>query len=562
MSKVTIGISCFYHDAAVTFSQNGNILFAASEERFSRIKHDKDFPILALEQGFKYLNLKTEQVEDIIFYDKPYLKLERLLDSYFYNAPFGLKFFINSIPSFFSEKLFIKSTIRKKLKPLGLKDKKISFCEHHLSHAASAFLPSPFESANILCADGVGEWATTSCWQGTKDQIKPLWQINYPHSLGLFYSAFTYFCGFKVNSGEYKLMGLAPYGEDKYSNLIKDNIVMIDREKKSFRLNLDFFSFDRSLTMTSEKFEEIFKVSRRNEESNIDQVYKDIAASAQAVLEEIMILLVNRSYEENPNDNLVLAGGVALNCVMNTKLRNNTPYKNIWIQPAAGDAGGSLGCALYLDFIKKQAKVSQTHSFHGKDYSEEEILTALKNSNFTYSKLSSSEKVEFLKKQILNDKVIGLFQGRSEFGPRALGNRSILANAKSSQMKEVLNSKIKKREDFRPFAPIVREDKYQLYFDKGVENEFMLFTSLVKGSDFPAITHVNSSARVQTVNSTNHPLLFDLLSSDELPIIVNTSFNIRGEAIVETPHDALKTFEKANLDYLIIGDYLVEERSS
>lgn len=565
MSNLTVGISCFYHDAAVSFTQNGKILFAASEERFSRIKHDKDFPTKALAAGLEYLKISDNDISEIIFYDKPFLKLERLLDTYFFHAPFGLKFFIESIPSFFSEKLFIKSTMRKKLRSFNLHEKKISFCEHHLSHAASAFLPSPFENANILCADGVGEWATTSCWVGNSEGIESKWQINYPHSLGLFYSAFTYFCGFKVNSGEYKLMGLAPYGQDIYSDLIKNNLIKIDHQKKTFELNLKYFSFDKSLTMTNEKFEELFKIKRRSEEEELSQIYKNIAASAQNVLEEVMIMLANRAYEENPNDNLVLAGGVALNCVMNTKLKLNTPYKSIWVQPAAGDAGGSLGCALYLDFLKGNFKEKQSHSFHGRDYSEEEILSALKESESTdlnFRKINESEKIEILKRSLLDNKVVGLFQGRSEFGPRALGNRSILANAKNPEMKDILNQKIKKREGFRPFAPIVRDDKYAHYFKEGVENEFMLFTSQVNSQEFPAITHVNSSARVQIINRENHSLLYEVLASEELPLIVNTSFNIRGDAIVESPKDALEAYFKANLDILLIGDYLVEEASS
>tara|TARA_R110002072_G_scaffold1989_5_gene16624 strand:+ start:79201 stop:80937 length:1737 start_codon:yes stop_codon:yes gene_type:complete len=559
MSKLTLGISAYYHDSAITISHRGKILFAASEERYSRKKHDKSFPSLALKKAIDYLNINVNEIENVIFYDKPYLKLERLLDSYFYNSPFGLKFFLNSVPSIFNEKLFIKSTLRKELKKVGIKKTNLLFSEHHLSHAASAFLPSPFERANILCADGVGEWATTTSWVATNEKIEPQWEIRYPHSLGLLYSAFTYYCGFKVNSGEYKLMGLAPYGKPKFVELIKEHFVNIDLETKTFSLNLDCFSFDKKLVMISKRFEDLLGYPARNNQETIDQHYKDVAASIQKVLEEIMLILCLKTYEDNPCENLVLAGGVALNCVMNTKLFNQSPYEKIWIQPAAGDAGGSLGAALYQDFISGQVREAQSSSFLGNSYSAEEVEAILKELDIPHKRILKTEKVDLLRNSLLKNKIIGWYQGKMEFGPRALGNRSILARADNPEMKDILNQKIKKREGFRPFAPMVSTDKFSQYFDQGPHNEFMLFTANVTVNNFPAITHLDNSARVQVINEKNHPELFQALSTSELEVIVNTSFNVRGEPIVESPTDAIKSFFKADLDILFIEEFYIEK---
>ena len=596
MNKI-LGISSFYHDSAATLIIDGEIIAAAQEERFTRKKHDDSFPANAINYVLSHNNLKMSDIDKIVFYEKPFLKFERLLETYVAFAPRGFKSFSKAMPIWLKEKLFQKKLLLENLRKLGdkkLTEKKLFFSEHHLSHAASAFFPSPFDEAIILTADGVGEWATTTVAIGKGSNLKIEKEIHFPHSLGLLYSAFTYYVGFKVNSGEYKLMGLAPYGKPIYKDLIVDNLIHI-KEDGSFRLNQDYFNYATGLTMTNNNFDKLFgQKVRKNEKDKITQFHMDIASSIQKVTEDIMIKLVRNLSEVYKIPNLCLAGGVALNCVANGKILKEKIFKNIWIQPAAGDAGGSLGaCLAYwhleLDKDRKIEKEdSMKGSYLGPEYSQEEIVQVLKKLGANFEVYEDEELSLITAKSLSDGDAIGWFQGRMEFGPRALGGRSILGDPRSESMQKNLNLKVKYRESFRPFAPSVIYEEVKDWFNIDCKSPYMLFVAEivdnkqkkiskeqeglfgidklnVKRSEIPAVTHVDYSARVQTVHKETNPKFYKLLSKfKELtgcPVIVNTSFNVRGEPIVNTPNDAFNCFMGTELDKLVIGNCILEKKN-
>ncbi len=595
-----LGISAFYHDSAATILIDGKIIAAAQEERFTRKKHDSSYPFNAVEFVLNFANLKLNDVDYIVFYEKPFLKFERLLETYVAFAPSGFKSFCSSMPIWLKEKLFQKKMIFDKLKS---HDKnfnninKIYFSEHHLSHAASAFYPSPFDEAIVLTADGVGEWATTTVALGKGNQLEILKEIHFPHSLGLLYSAFTYFAGFKVNSGEYKLMGLAPYGKPKYKNLILDNLIDV-KDDGSFKLNQSYFNYATGLTMTNQKFSKLFEQKPRNpKKEKITQFHMDIASSIQSVTEDVLLKLVKSLSKEYKITNLCLAGGVALNCVANGKILKDGSFKNIWIQPAAGDAGGSLGAALGAWHIelKKNRKINNNKdgmmgSYLGPEYSENEIKKSLETAGAKFEIFNENEIIEKTSTALKDGKAIGWFQGRMEFGPRALGGRSIIADARSATMQKNLNLKVKYRESFRPFAPSITSEDLSEWFDLDRESPYMMLVSSVadkkckkmtenekklfgidklniKRSEIPAVTHIDYSARIQTVHKDTNPKYHKLISEfkkkTDCPVIVNTSFNVRGEPIVNTPKDAFDCFMGTELDILVIGNcYLVKENQN
>ena len=596
MNKI-LGISSFYHDSAATLIIDGEIIAAAQEERFTRKKHDDSFPANAINYVLSHNNLKMSNIDKIVFYEKPFLKFERLLETYVAFAPRGFKSFSKAMPIWLKEKLFQKKLLLENLRKLGdkkLTEKKLFFSEHHLSHAASAFFPSPFDEAIILTADGVGEWATTTVAIGKGSNLKIEKEIHFPHSLGLLYSAFTYYVGFKVNSGEYKLMGLAPYGKPIYKDLIVNNLIHI-KEDGSFRLNQDYFNYATGLTMTNNNFDKLFgQKVRKNEKDKITQFHMDIASSIQEVTEEIMIKLVRNLSEVYKIPNLCLAGGVALNCVANGKILKEKIFKNIWIQPAAGDAGGSLGaCLAYwhleLDKDRKTEKEdSMKGSYLGPEYSQEEIVQVLKKLGANFEVYEDEELSLITAKSLSDGDAIGWFQGRMEFGPRALGGRSILGDPRSESMQKNLNLKVKYRESFRPFAPSVIYEEVKDWFNIDCKSPYMLFVAEivdnkqkkiskeqeglfgidklnVKRSEIPAVTHVDYSARVQTVHKETNPKFYKLLLKfKELtgcPVIVNTSFNVRGEPIVNTPKDAFNCFMGTELDKLVIGNCILEKKN-
>ena len=596
MNKI-LGISAFYHDSAATLIIDGEIIAAAQEERFTRKKHDNSFPANAINYVLSHSNLKMSDIDKIVFYEKPFLKFERLLETYVAFAPRGFKSFSKAMPIWLKEKLFQKQLLLENLRKLGdknLTEKKLFFSEHHLSHAASAFFPSPFDEAIILTADGVGEWATTTVAIGKGSNLKIEKEIHFPHSLGLLYSAFTYYVGFKVNSGEYKLMGLAPYGKPIYKDLIVDNLIHI-KEDGSFRLNQDYFNYATGLTMTNNNFDKLFgQKVRKNEKDKITQFHMDIASSIQKVTEDIMIKLVRNLSEVYKIPNLCLAGGVALNCVANGKILKEKIFKNIWIQPAAGDAGGSLGaCLAYwhleLDKDRKTEKEdSMKGSYLGPEYSQEEIVQVLKKLGANFEVYEDEELSLITAKSLSDGDAIGWFQGRMEFGPRALGGRSILGDPRSESMQKNLNLKVKYRESFRPFAPSVIYEEVKDWFNIDCKSPYMLFVAEivdnkqkkiskeqeglfgidklnVKRSEIPAVTHVDYSARVQTVHKETNPKFYKLLLKfKELtgcPVIVNTSFNVRGEPIVNTPNDAFNCFMGTELDKLVIGNCILEKKN-
>ena len=591
-----IGISSFYHDSAACLIKKGDINSAAQEERFTRIKHDSSFPINSIKFCIKSGKIKPSEIDYIVFYEKPFLKFERLIETYLAFAPKGFKSFSASIP------LWVKNKIFQKKKICDLLDKniddsidwskKLLFSEHHLSHAASAFYPSPFNEAAILTMDGVGEWPSTSIASGLNNKLYIKKEINFPHSLGLLYSAFTFFCGFKVNSGEYKLMGLAPYGEPLYKNIIKDNLVDI-KDDGSFQLNLEYFDYCTGFKMTNKKFNYLFGRENRTSESQITKNDMDIAASIQKVTEEIVIKICKNIKKETSQKNLCLAGGVALNCVANGKLLEEEIFENIWIQPAAGDAGGALGAALsvYYDGLNSKRKVegsdSMKGSYLGPNYEEKDIEEILIKNKINYNKLSKTEIIKKTAKLLSEEKAIGWMNGKMEFGPMALGNRSIIADPRSPLMQQKLNLKIKFRESFRPFAPTVIEEEVSEWFDLKTNSPYMLLVSNVKKNKqnkvniheenkvgfeklkinrslIPAVTHVDFSARVQTVNINTNPDYYNLIKEFNditgVPIIVNTSFNIRGEPIVCSPEDALRCFLGTDLDVLIIENFLIKKQ--
>jgi carbamoyltransferase len=593
MTKI-LGISAFYHDSAAALIEDGIIIAAAQEERFSRKKHDDRFPTNAIQFLLKNSKCSLNDIDKIVFYEKPFLKFERLLETYIGFSPKGFKQFSKAIPIWLKEKLFQKNEIIRYLKEIDITftpKEKILFSEHHFSHAASAYYPSPFNNAIILTADGVGEWATTTVAIGKGNKIEMKKEIEFPHSLGLLYSAFTYYTGFKVNGGEYKLMGLAPYGEPKFFQIIMDNLIDI-KEDGSFRLNQKYFDYATGLTMTNNKFDKLFGNLRRNpDEEKITQFHMDIAASIQKVTEFVMLKIVKSLHNEYKIENLCLAGGVALNCVANGKILKEKIFKNIWIQPAAGDAGGSLGAALgyWFNELKKERpnnnKDQMKCSYLGPEYSSLEIKDILEDIGANFETLSKDEVLDFTTDKLIEGKAIGWFQGKMEFGPRALGGRSIIGDPRSPEMQKKLNLKVKFRESFRPFAPAVLLEDLREWFDLESESPYMLLVGKVnkskliqqttdqksaKGlekldiirSEIPAVTHVDDTARIQTVTAENG-IYFDLLKKFKdktgCPIIVNTSFNIRGEPPVNTPIDAYKCFMATDLDVLVIGNCILEK---
>jgi carbamoyltransferase len=596
MSIKILGISCFYHDSAATLLIDGEIITAVQEERFTRIKHDDSFPIEAIKFILQTSDLKLNDIDHIVFYEKPFLKFERLLETYLSFAPFGFKSFAKSMPLWIKEKLFMKKMIIDSLNSIDInfeyKDK-LFFSEHHLSHAASAFYPSNFKDAIVLTADGVGEWATTTVAVADNNNLEIKKEIRFPHSLGLLYSAFTYYTGFKVNGGEYKLMGLAPYGTPKYKHIIYKNLIDV-KEDGSFNLNQEYFNYCTGLTMTNRKFDELFgNVVRNPNKDDLTQFHMDIASSIQAVTEEIMIKIVNSLKKEFKKTNLCLAGGVALNCVANGKIEKEKIFDNIYVQPAAGDAGGSLGAALAFWHIElKKEKISDISnkdmmkgSYLGPEYNDQQIKLELDNFGAVYESYDQEKIIEKTAKVLSEGKSIGWFQGKMEFGPRALGNRSILADPRSEIMQKNLNLKIKYRESFRPFAPSVLADKVSNWFEYEGASPYMLMVANVKKekqldmsedekklfgidklnikrSQVPAITHVDYSARIQTVseedNSLYHKLISKFYEITGVPILVNTSFNIRGEPIVCSVEDAYRCFLTTELDFLVCGNQILE----
>ena len=593
MSSI-LGISAFYHDSAASILKDGEIIAAAQEERFTRKKHDPDYPKNAINFVLEYSNLKLSEVDQIVFFEKPFLKFERLLETYVAFAPKGFVSFAKSMPLWIKEKLFQKNFLFNKLKEHDenyKSDENIFFSDHHLSHASSAFFPSPFEEAVILTADGVGEWATTTVAVGKGNHLEVKKEIHFPHSLGLLYSAFTYYSGFKVNSGEYKLMGLAPYGTPIFVDKIKKLIDI--KDDGSFRLNQKYFNYATGLTMTNDKFHNLFDHEPRTpRKEKITQFYMDIAASVQKVTEEIMIKLVKGIRNEFDIKNLCLAGGVALNCVANGKILKEKIFDNVWIQPAAGDAGGSLGAALALWHIEQGNKRFTNQddkmkgSYLGSEFDQEQIENELNSLGANFETFSYENLINKTAEFLSNEKVIGWFQGRMEFGPRALGGRSILGDPRSEKMQKNLNLKVKYRESFRPFAPSILREDLSNWFDLDVDSPYMLLVSdissdkkiemtekqkklfgidklNIKRSEIPAVTHVDYSARIQTVTKSTNKSFYDLIykfkQKTGCPMIVNTSFNVRGEPIVNSPTDALKCFMGTEIDYLVIGNCILDK---
>lgn len=590
-----LGISALYHDSAAAIIKDGEIIAAAQEERFTRKKHDLSVPVNAINYCLKEADITAAQLEAVVFYDNPILTMDRFLDNLAFVAKTDdtadlMNFSYDSI---FGTKLWIHKELEQVLGGFG-KTGKLLVAEHHISHAASAFYPSPFEDAAVITMDGVGEWATTTIGYGNQEELKILRQINYPHSIGLLYSAFTYFCGFKVNSGDYKLMGLAPYGKPIYYDLIKEKLIDI-KPDGSYRLNLEYFDYQYGRAMTNGKFAELFGGERRYPESNITKREMDMAASVQKVVEEVLILTAKTAKEITKSKNLVLAGGVALNCVANGKLLKENIFEHIWVQPAAGDAGGALGGALYAyhQYFGKKRMIgvsdSQKGSYLGPEFSDEEIIEYLSQNHYPYEKFESAE--EFYQKVsslIQNEKVIGLCQGRMEYGPRALGNRSIIGDAKSASMQSQINLKIKYRESFRPFAPSVLRETVSEYFELDGESPYMLLCADVQEnirkefsldsllnasnmdmlpvvnqarSEIPAVTHVDYSARIQTVDEERNPEYYKILKQLQkdtgCSVIINTSFNVRGEPIVCTPEDAYKCFMRTGMDVLVLNHMIL-----
>ena len=592
-----LGISAFYHDSAATLIKNGEIISAVQEERFSRKKHDSRFPINAIKYCLKNSDIDLRSIKKIVYYEKPFLTYERLLETYLAIAPRGIRSFIAAMQVWLKEKLFLKSEIKRYLRTIQkeilgeneIYTPEILFAEHHQSHAAAAFFPSPFEESAILCMDGVGEWATTSAWIGKQNQINPLWEINFPHSIGLLYSAFTYYCGFKVNSGEYKLMGLAPYGKPIFVEKIKEHLIDIKKDG-TFKLNMSYFKFHRGFRMTSKKFHKLFGSNPRENETEITQFHMDLAASIQEVTEEIVLKLAKSLREETGLDKLCLAGGVALNCVANGKLIKEKIFDDIWIQPASGDAGSSLGAAFIGSYedrkIKRKINPSDSMkgAYLGCNFTNKEIVDYLQSINAPYKQKNDKELFELLAELLDSGKVIGWFNGAMEFGPRALGGRSIIGDPRNKKMQSIMNLKIKFRESFRPFAPSVLEEEVNNQFELNHKSPYMLIVAPIKkelciemtaeqkslfGIDqlnipksmVPAITHVDYSARVQTVSKKTNPRYHELINvfrkRTKCPTIVNTSFNVRGEPIVCTPQDAYRCFMRTEMDILVLENQVL-----
>ena len=591
---IAVGISAFYHDSAAAIVRDGEIVAAAQEERFTRKKHDANFPVHALRYCVSEAGVALSDIDFVTFYEKPFLKFERLLETYLAFAPKGFGSFRMAMPLWLKEKLFQKSLLIDLLRaeaPDVDWEKKLRFAEHHESHAASAFYPSPFSEAAILTLDGVGEWATTTMGVGTGNQLSLEREIHFPHSLGLLYSAFTYYTGFKVNSGEYKVMGLAPYGEPKFAQAIMDNVIDIQADG-SFRMNMDYFDYCTGLKMTNEKFDALFGGKPRQPEELLTQREMDLAASIQAVTEEVVLRLTRALAAKSGQKNLCLAGGVALNCVANGKILRDGKFNEIWIQPAAGDAGGAVGAALATYYLASGAarpalaKDSMRGSYLGPSYSDEDVAARLENIGARFTLLSEESLVSEVAKVLANEQAVGWFQGRMEFGPRALGARSILGDARSPTMQKLLNLKVKYRESFRPFAPAVLREHVADWFELDRDSPYMLLVAGVTPerrrtmtedekklwgidqlnvvrSDIPAVTHVDYSARVQTVHADTNPRFHELLvvfqALTGCPVLVNTSFNVRGEPIVCTPEDAFRCFMGTDIDVLAIGNCLLRK---
>lgn len=607
MTKI-LGLSAYYHDSAASLVVDGSIIAAAQEERFTRKKHDPDFPAQAIGYCLEQAGCSLENIDTVIFYDKPMLKFERLLETYLATAPRGFLSFLRAMPIWLKEKLYLKTVLRQELRSIIHQtramaqntdveyQKKIDkrpklpqllFSEHHQSHAASAYFPSPYDKALVLCLDGVGEWATSSAWLGKGASLQPLWEIQFPHSLGLLYSAFTYYCGFRVNSGEYKLMGLAPYGEPKYVDLIYRHLIDV-KQDGSFQLNMDYFDYPAGKTMTTEAFHQLFDGPPKEADQEVGQKEMDLARSIQIVIEDIVLKIARYAYQQTGCENLCLAGGVALNCVANGRLLREGPFKSIWIQPAAGDAGGSLGAALlawyqYYD-NKRSAKPDDAMqgAYLGPDYSETDIQTFLDENRLPYELISNNQLFDQIAQLINAGNVIGWFQGRMEFGPRALGNRSIIGDPRNQAMQTQMNLKIKNRESFRPFAPAVMVEDVAKYFEIDRPSPYMLLVADVKAelrinpsgemafgieklnqarSVLPAITHVDYSARVQTVDKQTNPKFHRLLEAFKqtsgMGVLINTSFNVRGEPPVCSPQDAVRCFLATEMDYLVLGNHVL-----
>ena len=600
MDNYILGLSCYYHDSAVALIKNGEIVLAVQEERFSRKKHDSRFPINAVRYCLKSQNIDLRDIDLIVYYEKPLLTFERLLETYLAAAPRGLRSFIAAMQVWLKEKLFLKSELNRRFKSLQKElipnikphNPKFLFSEHHLSHAAAAFYPSPFDESVILCMDGVGEWATTSAWIGKNNNINPIWEISFPHSLGLLYSAFTYYCGFKVNSGEYKLMGLAPYGEPKYTKLIKDKLIDI-KDDGTFKLDISYFKYHRGFRMTSRKFHKLFGQLPREGETQLSQFHMDMAASIQAVTEEVVLKLAKSLRKETGIKNLCLAGGVALNCVANGVLLKENIFDNIWIQPASGDAGSSLGGALigWHQYYQKERIANPNDSMRGTylgpEFGNNEVIKYLKKINAPFHTQNDSELFNHLAEELDKGHVIGWLNGPMEFGPRSLGARSIIGDPRNQKMQSIMNLKIKYRESFRPFAPSVLEEDVSNQFEMSVKSPYMLLVAKVKKelckkmtdeqeklfgieklniprSSLPAITHVDYSARIQTVNSTTNPRYYKLINAFKqktgCPTIVNTSFNVRGEPIVCTPQDAYRCFMRTEMDILVLQNQVLYKK--
>ena len=562
----TLGISCYYHDSAAALLKDGKVVAAVEEERFSRKKFDDSFPKMAIEWCLKESGLIPDQIDSIAFYDKSILKFERLLDNYISVAPRGLHSFLDVIPKWIHKRLFVKTEIEKNLK--GFRGK-IIFPEHHLSHASYAFFTSPFKEAAILTVDGVGEWTTTSFGKAKDESIQLSHDIGWPHSLGLFYSAFTYFLGFKVNEGEYKLMGLSAYGKPKYYDTILNELIDV-KDDGSIRLNMKYFAFTYDKVMTNQKFADLFGIPVRKEDSKIEQIHFDIGASAQKVLEDVLLKMANHIHKKTNLNNLCFGGGVALNGVANYRILKEGPFEQVHVPPSPGDAGSAVGCAqfLYYSHLKKKRKIDSDHSrirenvYVGPHYSNDQIKSFLDSNNIQYYYLEKNSLLEKTAKLISENNVVGWYQGKMEWGPRALGNRSILADPRNAKMKDILNEKIKHRESFRPFAPSVLEEYMSEYFDIDRPSPYMLMVSPVrKPENIPAVIHVDGTSRLQTVSKNTNPLYYELINEfykiTGVPVLINTSMNIRGEPIVNTPEQAYEMIRKTDMDVLVMNNFML-----
>lgn len=595
-----LGISAYYHDSAACVVVDGEIVAAAQEERFTRLKHDPRFPKAAIEYCLREANVKLTELDAIVFYDKPLLKFERLLETYLANAPKGFLSFARSMPIWLKEKLYLKSVLRRELRAIAAnqspeieKPKKIAlplllFTEHHQSHAASAFFPSPYEDAAVVCLDGVGEWATSSIWHGQGAELTALSDIHFPHSLGLLYSAFTYYCGFRVNAGEYKLMGLAPYGEPRYVDLIFQHLIDV-KPDGSFRLNMRYFDYAVGSVMTNKRFADLFGGPALPADETPEQRHFDLARSIQVVTEEIVVKIAKYAKQLTGSNNLCLAGGVALNCVANAQVLAQAGFDNLWIQPASGDAGGALGAALqawysYFENTREHYVDQMQGAYLGPKFDDEDVLHAIETKQVVARRIDEDELLAEVADWLTKDNVVGWFQDRMEFGPRALGNRTILGDARSASMQRKMNIAIKQRESFRPFAPIVKLDKVSEYFEFTGPSPYMLLTADInpalkcdtnddaKGlervnqirSSLPAITHIDYSARLQTIAQKTNPKLYALLDTFEkltqVPVLINTSFNVRGEPPVCSPEDAIRCFLATDMDYLVMGQWVLDKR--